>query len=188
MVFISCIQWMDWDLIRDTYVVQKSVHPFSGVHYSDGVVKDVNLWLNRCKRRCPIEKWISWSHDWTYCRFKSLISQKFNKMYYFTGCVDRVCDEDTSCPRNAVNRLLHETWFFLVYRMLQWDILHSFGRLMVLLISLVAGPGGTWKYGSRLTSYITSLEFADPWRPLGAGVGFLGRDSLKYTHNLFWVF
>lgn len=65
-----------------------------------------------------VQKLISWSHDRTYCRFKSLISQKFNKMYYFTGCVDRVCDENTPCQRKEVNKALYETLFRLVNRML----------------------------------------------------------------------
>lgn len=53
-------------------------------------------------------KQISWSHDRTYCRFKSLISQKFNKLDYFTGGVDWVCDEKTSCETKAVYTALHE--------------------------------------------------------------------------------
>lgn len=36
----------DWALVSGTYIVQKSVHPFSGVHYSGCVVKDVDLRWN----------------------------------------------------------------------------------------------------------------------------------------------
>lgn len=117
-----------------------------------------------------IEKHILWSCDKTYCRFKSLVSQKFNKMYYFAGCVNRVCDENTSCQRKEVKTNLQETLFRMVNRMFQWDLLHSFGRLMVFLISLVAGPGRAWWQGSTLTSYITSLDWTDPWRTLLRGV------------------
>lgn len=56
-----------------------------------------------------IGKQISWSQNRTYCRFKSLISQKFNKMYYFTGGVNWICDENTSCKIKAVHKALHET-------------------------------------------------------------------------------
>lgn len=109
-VSILCLQATDWALIRGTYIVQKSVHPFSSVHYSGRIVKDVDLWWNTHTLSLwnITGKQISWSHDRTYCRFKSLISQKFNKLDYFTGGVDWVCDEKTSCETKAVYTALHE--------------------------------------------------------------------------------
>lgn len=47
------------------------------------------------------------------------------------------------------------------------DSLYSSGRLMVLFISLVEGPGGGWRERPTptLTSWISSQEGAELWRP-----------------------
>lgn len=61
-----CLKATDRALIRGAYVIQKSVHPFRGVHDSGGVVKDVDLQRNTLGVfvKCPWEqkKSISRSH------------------------------------------------------------------------------------------------------------------------------
>lgn len=59
---------------------------------------------------------------------------------------------------------------------------------MVLLISLVAGPGRAWQNGSTLTSYITSLDWAHPWRTFGVGMGcfkFLWGETTKEHSEMY---
>lgn len=71
------------------------------------------------------------------------------------------------------------------------DLLHSSGKLMVFLISLVAGPGPAWNEQSTLTSCNTSLGGAvprgnDPWAELEAFLccslfweGFLWKEIIR---------
>lgn len=82
------------------------------IHLVVSIIRAVLSKMSICNETHSVSLWniigkqISWSHDTTYCGFKSLISQKFNKMDYFTGGVDWVCDENTSCETNAVLKIL----------------------------------------------------------------------------------
>lgn len=77
----------------------------------------------------------------------------------------------------------------------RWDLLHSSGRLTVLLISLVGSSGPAWKERFTLTSCSTSLGGfthcgADPRGGIGASWscsllrgGFLCRERIRNNHR-----
>lgn len=106
---------------------------------------------------------------WTYWGSKALVHEKFNKHEHFLGYVHWICDKNSSCQwgrGKTENKKTHQslswtegkhetegndacfgTW---------WDLLHSSGRLMVLLISFVPDPAPARSEQPTLTSCITS--------------------------------